>query len=83
MTPTFRSAPALHRWTHALAWAVRGLIQRDFVVALALVQDALDLNRFERLADRMIDEPQALPLYHRGADLLDYRDQLERWDAER
>lgn len=60
---------SLVRWLVAARWAVRSLLTGDYVVALCHVQDALDLVRFERLADRMVDDTISWGLMVQRADL--------------
>jgi len=66
----------LVRWSYAFAWAAQALWLRDFVSALAIVQDALDVHRFERLGHRVEADPGLARLRAGVGDLSAVADRL-------
>ena len=63
----------------AARWAVRSVVTGDYVVALCHVQDALDVKRFERLADRMVDDTISWSLMVQRVDLRECMESIDRW----
>ncbi|MFK7930479.1 MAG: Coq4 family protein [Myxococcota bacterium] len=75
----FEREGILVRWSYALLWGAKSLWSRDFVSALAVVQDALDVQRFERLGRQVQADPWVANLRARGGDLLAVADELPRF----